>query len=40
MYVLQLTKCKLGLIFSLNIPQKADFVPLKIVNECCFVKFI
>ena len=23
MYVLQLTKCKLGLIFSLNIPQQA-----------------
>lgn len=40
MYVLQLTKCKLGLIFSLNIPQQADFVPLKIVNECCFVKFL
>ena len=40
MYVLQLTKCKLGLIFFLNTPYQADFVPLKIVNECCFVKFL
>ena len=37
MYVLQVTKCKLGLIFFLNIPQQADFVPLKIVNECCLL---